>query len=162
MSDKILNKVAKDSIDYGYNLNIRGLKIKDEADNGDKYSKTIYYMEDKILIDNTLVTILSEESKYVGIVVRYIVDNIPYNVNHITLSSVDIAKIYNVDKGNISRAINRLNELYVIGRLYDKIPNPYLPKNTYVINHNYLYRGSIRKLRKDILEQRQKENESKD
>ena len=118
--------------------------------------------EDKILIDNTLVTILSEESKYVGIVVRYIVDNIPYNVNHITLSSVDIAKIYNVDKGNISRAIKRLNELNVIGRLYDKIPNPYLPKNTYVINHNYLYRGSIRKLRKDILEQRQKENESKD
>ena len=162
MSDKILNKVAKDSIDYGYNLNIRGLKIKDEADNGDKYSKTIYYMEDKILIDNTLVTILSEESKYVGIVVRYIVDNIPYNVNHITLSSVDIAKIYNVDKGNISRAIKRLNELNVIGRLYDKIPNPYLPKNTYVIKHNYLYRGSIRKLRKDILEQRQKENESKD
>ena len=162
MSDKILNKVAKDSIDYGYNLNIRGLKIKDEDDNGDKYSKTIYYMEDKILIDNTLVTILSEESKYVGIVVRYIVDNIPYNVNHITLSSVDISKIYNVDKGNISRAIKRLNELNVIGRLYDKIPNPYLPKNTYVINHNYLYRGSIRKLRKDILEQRQKENESKD
>mgnify|MGYP001001250328 FL=1 len=162
MSDKILNKVAKDSIDYGYNLNIRGLKIKDEADNGDKYSKIIYYMEDKILIDNTLVTILSEESKYVGIVVRYIVDNIPYNVNHITLSSVDIAKIYNVDKGNISRAIKRLNELDVIGRLYDKIPNPYLPKNIYVINHNYLYRGSIRKLRKDILEQRQKENESKD
>ena len=119
-------------------------------------------MEDKILIDNTLVTILSEESKYVGIVVRYIVDNIPYNVNHITLSSVDIAKIYNVDKGNISRAIKRLNELDVIGRLYDKIPNPYLPKNTYVINHNYLYRGSIKKLRKDILEQRQKENESKD
>ena len=33
-----------------------------------------------------------------------------------------------------------------------------LPKNTYVINHNYLYRGSIRKLRKDILEQRNKEN----
>ena len=29
-----------------------------------------------------------------------------------------------------------------------------LPKNTYVINHNYIYRGSIRKLRKDILEQR--------
>ena len=119
-------------------------------------------MEDKVLIDNSLVTILSEESKYVGIVIRYIVDNIPYNVNHLYLSSSNIAKLYNTDKANISKAIKRLVELDVIGRLYDKIPNNILPKNTYVINHNYLYRGSIRKLRKDILEQRQRENESKD
>lgn len=115
-------------------------------------------MEDKVLIDNSLVTILSEESKYVGIVVRYIVDNIPYNVNHLSLNASVIAKKYEIDKSNISKAIKRLVELNVIGRLCDKIPNDMLPKNTYVINHNYLYRGSIGKLRKDILEQRNKEN----
>jgi hypothetical protein len=158
MIDKVINKLAKDSIDYNYSLSVKGIKIKDEDDSGNKYNKTIYYMEDKVLIDNSLVTILSEESKYVGIVIRYIVDNIPYNVNHLSLSSSNIAKLYNTDKANISKAIKRLVELDVIGRLYDKIPNNILPKNTYVINHNYLYRGSIRKLRKDILEQRQKEN----
>lgn len=154
MDNKIINKLSKDSIDYEYPLFVKGLKIKDEDDSGTKYNKTIYYMEDKLLIDNSLVTILSEESKYVGIVVRYIADNIPYGVNHITLPPTEIAKINNIDKGNISRAIKRLVELNVIGRLYDKIPNDILPRNTYVINHNYLYRGSIRKLRKDILEQR--------
>lgn len=154
MTDKLLREAARDSIDYGYSLNIRGLRIKDEADNGDKYNKTIYYMEEKILIDNKLITILSEESKFVGIVVRYIVDNIPYNVNHISLSGADIARTYKVDKGNICKAIKRLVELDVIGRYHDKYDNPYLPKNTYIINHNYLYRGNIRKLRKDILEQR--------
>lgn len=162
MIDKVINKLSKDSIDYGYPLSVRGLKIKDEDDSGTRYNKTIYYMEDKVLIDNSLITILSEESKYVGIVVRYIVDNIPYNVNHITLNTTVIAKHNNVDKGNISKAVKRLVELDVIGRLYDRIANNILPKNTYVINHNYLYKGSIKKLRKDILEQRQKENESKD
>lgn len=158
MDDKVINKLAKDSIDYDYPLSIKGLKIKDEDDSGTKYNKTIYYIEDKVLIDNSLVTILSEESKYVGIVVRYIVDNIPYNVNHLSLNASIISKKYEIDKSNISKAIKRLVELDVIGRLCDKIPNNMLPKNTYVINHNYLYRGSIRKLRKDILEQRNKEN----
>lgn len=154
MDNKTINRLSKDSIDYDYPLSVRGLKIKDEDDSGTKYNKTIYYMEDKVLIDNSLVTILSEESKYVGIVVRYIVDNILYNVNHISLNAAVIAREYNSDKSNISKAIKRLAELNVIGRLYDKIPNNMLPKNTYIINHNYLYRGSIRKLRKDILEQR--------
>lgn len=158
MNDKVINKLAKDSIDYDYPLSVKGLKIKDEDDSGTKYNKTIYYMEDKVLIYNSLVTILSEESKYVGIVVRYIVDNIPYNVNHLSLNASVIAKKYEIDKSNISKAIKRLVELNVIGRLCDKIPNDMLPKNTYVINHNYLYRGSIGKLRKDILEQRNKEN----
>lgn len=152
--DEVINKLAKNSIDYDYPLKLKGLRIKDESDEGKVYDKTIYYMEDKILIDNSLITILSEESKFVGIVVRYIVDNIPYNVNHISLSAATIAKEYSSDKSNISKAIKRLVELDVIGRLYDKIPNTILPKNTYIINHNYLYRGSIRKLRKDILEQR--------
>lgn len=154
MDDKVINKLAKDSIDYDYPLCIKGLRIKDEDDSGTKYNKTIYYMEDKVLIDNSFVTILSEESKYVGIVIRYIVDNIPYNVNHLSLNASIIAKQYNCDKSHISKAIKRLVDLNVIGRVYDKIPNDMLPKNTYVINHNYLYRGSIRKLRKDILEQR--------
>lgn len=158
MNDKVINKLAKDSIDYNYPLSVKGLRIKDEDDSGNKYNKTIYYMEDKVLIDNSLVTILSEESKYVGIVVRYIVDNIPYNVNHLSLNASIIAKQYNCDKSHISKAIKRLVKLDVIGRLCDKIPNNILPKNTYIINHNYLYRGSIRKLRKDILEQRQREN----
>ena len=77
MDNKVINKLAKDSIDYSYPLSVKGLRIKDEDDSGTKYNKTIYYMEDKVLIDNSLVTILSEESKYVGIVIRYIVDNIP-------------------------------------------------------------------------------------
>ena len=70
------------------------------------------------------------------------------------LSNKDIAQYYNCDKSKISKGIKRLVELDVIGRLYDKIPNNMLPKNTYIINHNYIYRGSIKKLRKDILEQR--------
>ena len=154
MDDKIINKLTKDSIDYDYPLCIKGLRIKDEDDSGTKYNKTIYYMEDKVLIDNSLVTILSEESKYVGIVIRYIVDNIPYNINHLSLNASIVAKQYNCDKSHISKAIKRLVDLNVIGRVYDKIPNDMLPKNTYVINHNYLYRGNIGKLRKDILEQR--------
>lgn len=154
MNNNVINRLSKDSIDYGYSLTIKGLKIKDEADNGNKYDKTIYYMEDKLLIDNSLVTILSEESKYVGQVIRYIADNIAYGINHITLNSTEIAKLNNTDKSNISKAIKRLVSLNVIGKLCDKIPNNMLPKNTYIINHNYLYRGSIKRLRKDILEQR--------
>lgn len=158
MDNKTINRLSKDSIDYDYPLSVKGLKIKDEDDSGTKYNKTIYYMEDKVLIDNSLITILSEESKYVGMVVRYIADNIHYNVNHLSLNATIIAKQNDTDKSNISKAIKRLVELDVIGKLYDKIPNNMLPKNTYVINHNYFYRGSIRKLRKDILEQRNNMN----
>lgn len=97
--DNVINKLSRDSIDYDYSLDFKGLKIK------------------------------------------------------------DIATYYNCDKSNISKGIKRLVELDVIGRLYDKIPNNMLPKNTYIINHNYIYRGSIKKLRKDILEQRNNIND---
>lgn len=152
--DNVINKLSRDSIDYNYSLDFKGLKIKDKADDGTEYNKTIYYMEHKAIIDDALLEIMDKENTYVRKVVRYIAKNIPYGVNHISLSNKDIAEYYNCDKSNISKGIKRLVELDVIGRLYDKIPNNMLPKNTYIINHNYIYRGSIKKLRKDILEQR--------
>lgn len=148
MNNRTIKQLSKDNIDYDYPLFIKGLKIKDEDDSGAKYNKTIYYMEDKILIDNKLITILSEESKSVGIVVRYIADNIPYNVNHLSLNAAIIAKENNADKSNISKAIRRLVELDVIGRLYDKIPNDMLPRNTYIINHNYFIEVVLENLEK--------------
>ena len=85
--DNVINKLSRDSIDYDYSLDFKGLKIKDKADDGTEYHKTIYYMEHKAIIDDALLEIMDKE-------------------------------------------------------------------NTYIINHNYIYRGSIKKLRKDILEQR--------
>lgn len=41
--DNVINKLSRDSIDYDYSLDFKGLKIKDKADDGTEYHKTIYY-----------------------------------------------------------------------------------------------------------------------
>ena len=42
--DNVINKLSRDSIDYNYSLDFKGLKIKDKADDGTEYRKTIYYI----------------------------------------------------------------------------------------------------------------------
>ena len=37
--DNVINKLSRDSIDYDYSLDFKGLKIKDKADDGTEYHK---------------------------------------------------------------------------------------------------------------------------
>ena len=96
--DNVINKLSRDSIDYNYSLDFKGLKIKDKADDGTEYRKTIYYMEHKAIIDDALLEIMDKENTYVRKVVRYIAKNIPYGVNHISLSNKDIAEYNKLEK----------------------------------------------------------------
>lgn len=150
----VINEITKDNIDCNYNISIRKLRIKDKSDEGKQYNKTICYMENKSTIDSKLLEIMDSESTYVRKVVRYIALKIPYGVNHISLNSNEIGSYFECDAANIRKGIKRLVELDVIRRLYDYKPNNILPKNTYIINHNYIYHGNIKKLNEDIIEQR--------
>lgn len=148
------NEVIKDNIDCGYSINIKRLKIRDKSDDGKQYSKTIYYMENKSIIDDKLLEIMDNENTYVRKVVRYIALKIHYSTNHISLNSNKIGDYFDCDSSNIRKGIKRLVELDVIRKLDNYIPNKILPKNTYIINHNYIYHGNIKKLNNDIIEQR--------
>lgn len=149
-----IEQLTKNNIDCQYNIEFNSVCIIDKSDDNKCYNKTIRYMNNHILLGIDLIKILSVENRYVGFVVSYISDNIKYGTNHIELNSTTIANCYRSDRSNIYKAIKRLVELNVIRKLNDYIPNKMLPKNTYIVNHNYLYKGNMNKLHKELLEQR--------
>ena len=143
---------------FGYVLskftirNIKSLIILDKDDNDNEYRKTIKYMPNKSLIDNALFNIVNVEPIYVRRVVSYIIMHLPYGNNYITLKGSDIANAEGMVVADVSRGINRLVELGIIESCADLpvFAGKKVRKNVYVINHNYIFRGDIKKLVKDF------------
>lgn len=157
--NQVINKLARSIIDIDIDNTFKHAKVINEDDDGKKYKTTVTFMENTFTSTSELIDIVTNESKNVGIVISYITRHIRYGNNHIELSSTDIAKEYGADKSNIGKGIKRLVELEVIYKLSDRIPNNILPKNTYVLNHNFFYKGNLKKLEKEINEQRQIDRE---
>ena len=152
----IIDNMVK-PIDYLKNrysiASIRGIKITDEDDDGNKYKKTIRYMENKVLIDFSLTSIIHSERNYVVKVLDYIIRNLVWGTNVIILKGVDIAKETNLDVTDVSKGISRLKELNVIERVRD-IPeyknDDSINKKLYTVNHNLVFKGNIKNLKRDF------------
>lgn len=157
--DEIDKRIVRDCIDVGFDIaNIRTRKIDDKSDSGDKYKKTISYMEEAIRIRQDLILMLHSKSISVVRVVDYITKHLGYNETTILLSASSIAREYNDDRSNIHKAIKELVTLDIIRKISDYIPNSSLPKYTYSVNFNYICNGSIHEIKKELLKQRKKLN----
>lgn len=140
---------------------IRKCKVVDYDDCGQEYNKTISYMPTKCLIDNALFNITKREPFYVGRVINYIINNLKYGTNVMTLKGTEIAAHENLYPADVSRGIARLEELEIIKPLreieeYSKDNS--IKKNVFTINHNYIFKGNINKLVKEFEAQRAEQN----
>ena len=138
--------------------NIKGLVIKDTADNGQMYNKTIRYMDNKTTVDNNLIQLVLEEKNYVGKVINYIINHLRYGTNVIILKGTEISKCENIYPSDVSKGISRLIKLNIIIRIkdidkYKDCKN--ISNNMFVVNHNFIFRGNIKQLIKDFEEQKQ-------
>lgn len=64
---------------------IVGMRITDCDDEGTQYNKTIRYMKNKSLIDNSLLAILNTQPGYVRRIIDYILVKLEYGTNVIEL-----------------------------------------------------------------------------
>lgn len=162
--EDIDKRIIKDCIDVGFDIDdIRTKPINDKDDNAVSYKKTISYMNELNKVRKGLILLIHGKSVQVARVIDYIERNLGYNETNIILSPSKIAKFYNDDRSNISKAIKELTEMGIIRKISDCIPNNVLPKNTYAVNFNYICNGNLHEIKKEILKQRNKvKYESKD
>lgn len=151
----IIDGVIK-AVDYlksNFKLGCRKSITKDEDDNGNEYTKTIWYMEDKTLFDISMIDIIHKERSYVVDVLKYICQNLTWGTNVIILDNKRIAEYTGVNKPDISRAITRLVSLNIIvkAKTLDIYKNDNdISNKLYIVNHNMVFRGNSRKLKKDF------------
>lgn len=67
-------------------------------------------------------------------VLFYIFDNIQFGYNNIILHQTEVAENTNISQASVSRGLNEL----IANRIIFKSRTPY----TYIINHNYFFKGS--------------------
>lgn len=151
---EVNNKLYK----YSYVLNtftvttIKGRHIVDTDYEGCNYNKTIRYMDNKVLIDNSLQSILNKEKLYVRRVIDYILSKLRYGENTIALVGTEIATFEDMTEADVSRGITRLEELEII-KPCSELPifnGARVKKNLYTVNHNYIFRGDIKNLISDF------------
>jgi DNA-binding transcriptional regulator GbsR (MarR family) len=108
-------------------------------------------MTDKSIIDDSLILKLHSERRYVVLLVNYITNHLVWGHNYISLIPKDIIASTGIDKSDISKAIKRLVELEIIKQA-SSVKEEYkdIDKHVYIINHNYIFKGNIKNLIKDI------------
>ena len=142
--------IKADYLDGGFLMSFGKRTIIDEDIDANQYKKVIKYMNDKAIIDNNLILKLLNERKYVSLLVDYISKNLTWGTNVIELVPKDILAKENIDRGDISKGIKRLIELEIIVQANTRKNYEGLNKYLYIVNHNYIFKGNIKNLIKDI------------
>ena len=142
--------IKADYLDGGFLMSFGKRTIIDEDIDANQYKKVIRYMNDKAIIDNNLILKLLNERKYVSLLVDYISKNLTWGTNVIELIPKDILSKENIDRGDISKGIKRLIELEIIVQANTRKDYEGLSKYLYIVNHNYIFKGNIKNLIKDI------------
>ena len=142
--------IKADYLDGGFLMSFGKRTIIDEDIDANQYKKVIRYMNDKAIIDNNLILKLLDERKYVSLLVDYISKNLTWGTNVIELVPKDILAKENIDRGDISKGIKRLIELEIIVQANTRKNYEGLNKYLYIVNHNYIFKGNIKNLIKDI------------
>lgn len=142
--------IKADYLDGGFLMSFGKRTIIDEDIDANQYKKVIRYMNDKAIIDNNLILKLLDERKYVSLLVDYISKNLTWGTNVIELVPKDILAKENIDRGDISKGIKRLIELEIIVQANTRKSYEGLNKYLYIVNHNYIFKGNIKNLIKDI------------
>lgn len=155
---KLRISVDVNFIDAGFPNNIKDdYTIMDISTDGKYYDRKVYYIEHLVHAGQRLVELVVDMVKAERYLIKYIVTNLPRNKNIIYLNGKDIEKYYKEDKihySDIVKAIKKLELLDVIrplNRLKDYVK---ADKHIYVVNHNYIFNGSIKKLYDDLKLQR--------
>ena len=122
-----------------------------------EYKLTYKYMENNVSISPDMIMLLHDQPIYVVKIIDYIVKNMPYNTNRIILKNKIISDYANIDECKISKGIRILKELNIIVKAKDLDYYKYenIPNKLYIVNHNYILKGSFNKLIKSINEQKE-------
>lgn len=143
--------IDKDYLDGHYLCSFGKRTIIDRDIEDNTYRKEIRFMTDKSIIDDSLILKLHSERRYVVLLVNYITNHLVWGHNYISLIPKDIIASTGIDKSDISKAIKRLVELEIIKQA-SSVKEEYkdIDKHIYIINHNYIFKGNIKNLIKDI------------
>ena len=108
-------------------------------------------MNNKCIIDSSILLTLHREPRYVVRLISYIIDKLGQNETITTIKPNVVALESKIDRGDISRGIRRLKELNIIREL-DTTGIDY----RYIINSDYIFKGDS-----NFLKFKLNDNESK-
>lgn len=95
------------------------------------YNRTPYF-----ICSMDMILVINKMYRKTCLLLNYIINNIKYNENFITLTNKDILDIIGGKFPNeASKATRELVQAGIIAKSKTK-------KNTYIINHNYIFKGS--------------------
>lgn len=145
-------------VNASFDVDIRS-KITDDWDiHNNKFKKEIYYMNSGAKCYMNLV-MLHDLPRYTVKVLEFIRVNLRYGTNVIELLNPIIVasdKEHKLTSNEVSKALKQLRELGIIRKLNEvdmwKNDLTIRPK-MYVVNHNYIFNGNIKKLKIDLEKQ---------
>ena len=137
-------------LDGGFDISFGKKLIFDTDINGDEYQKLILYMKNSSVTSDDLDLILINEKKYVGMLIHYIKNKLEWGTNVVELVPNDICAHSRIDRADISKGIKRLVELNIIVQANTKDEYKDVSKYIYIVNHNYIFKGNIKNLIKEI------------
>lgn len=142
---------VRQNVNAGFPINIQYMDKELKDKNNVQYSAEIYYIENSVHITSDFARIMNDVSSAARDIMIYILDNIPYGTNVISLEPKILKAKLKLTDNRISEAMKQLKEhnLLVKGTTVKHFKNP--EKYEYVINHNYLYKGSYKELYKDLI-----------
>ena len=139
-------------LDGGFDISFGKKLIFDTDINGNEYQKLILYMKNSSVTSDDLDLILINEKKYVGMLIHYIKSKLEWGTNVVELVPNDIYAHSKIDRADISKGIKRLVELNIIVQANTKDEYKDISKYIYIVNHNYIFKGNIKKLIKEVKE----------
>lgn len=134
----------------GFDISFGKKLIFDTDIDGNEYQKLILYMKNSSVTSDDLDLILINEKKYVGMLIHYIKNKLEWGTNVVELVPNDICAYSKIDRADISKGIKRLIELNIIVQANTKNEYKDISKYIYIVNHNYIFKGNIKNLIKEI------------
>lgn len=140
-------------INAGFPITIQSMIKPLKSTDNVTYNTDIYYIEGAVHITSKFTEIMNTvRSSYARMILHYVVENIEYGTNVIELKPKVLKTLFETDDAKISKAIKELIDLEFMVR-GSNIPTCNLKHYQYVINHNCLYKGNIKNLYHDLLQQ---------
>lgn len=119
------------------------------SDDNKGFNKTSWYLNNNVKINIDYLPIVFELSSAGQKVLYYIISNLKYNTNVITINRKNLLKVLNTkDNGLITRGLKDLVSSELIKQYSDT------DKNTFIVPMNFLVRGNVDTMMQEIKRQK--------
>lgn len=119
------------------------------SDDNKGFNKTSWYLNNNVKINIDYLPIVFELSSAGQKVLYYIISNLKYNTNVITIDRKNLLKVIDTkDNGLITRGLKDLIDSKLIKRYKES------DKNTFIVPMNFLVRGNVDTMMREIERQK--------